>query len=126
MTEYMCPIHQTTHNSQPCPQCVERIQNAPDPEQMTGDERAAEVQMWCDIKVLTVGWDRLVGRFEALVGRGIFTHEFAYNQEGLIAEARGTKAPPQFLDEIIATLPEGVEVITFDMNEGQPQEFSDN
>ena len=126
MSEYICPLHGVVKSSRICAKCNRMMKTAPAPETMTADERAAELERWFGIKVLTVEWQTFVARCQALVGRGIYTHEFAYNQEGLIEEARGTKAPPQFLDEILASLPDSVHVISIDMDETQTKEFSDN
>jgi hypothetical protein len=89
---YTCPNHQRTLTSY-CPDCCEAFANRRDPDTMTGDERAAELRWWGDI--LTIPFSDLHQRYEELVGRGIFTHEFAGEAavELLIEEARTREHP---------------------------------
>lgn len=104
---YQCEKHGTTHQRGSfCPDCAAAFANRRDPDTMTGEEREAELRWWGDI--LTIPFGDLHQRYEELVGRGIWTHEFA-NPEPLIVEARTRTHPtPQ---EILAKIPSHVNVI---------------
>lgn len=69
-----------------CPDCMSEIETARDPADMTAGERMAELERWG--VVLTVPFDVLHGRIEALVGRRVWTHEMGTaGWQKLIAEA---------------------------------------
>lgn len=72
-----------------CEQCRE-VMTRP-VETMTDEERAAELQHWMDI-VLTVNFSDFHKRAEELVGRPVWTHEFA-RPELLVREARTASHP---------------------------------
>lgn len=79
-----------------CPTCTENVKHLPDPEGMTGEERAAELSQWYG--PLEIPFDLMHARFEALLGRPVYTHEMAIGKEQLIAETalpRGDDAERQ-------------------------------
>ncbi len=96
---YVCPHHnRTVKYGVECPDCLQYFKNLPDAELMTGDERAAEFARLRG--VMTVSFDKLHSWLEKLVGRGVFTHEFAYNMDGLIEECR-TRRHPETIEDTI-------------------------
>lgn len=58
-----------------CIPCAEAFKNRRDHNDMTGEERAAEIKWWGVI--LTIPFGDLHQRFEELTGVPIFTHQFA-------------------------------------------------
>lgn len=60
---------------EPCPGCTAAMANLPDPATMTVAERQAEFDRYD--APLTVPFATLHKRVEALVGRPVWTHEFA-------------------------------------------------
>jgi hypothetical protein len=80
-----------TEEQMGCHMCTRELLDGPDPEAMTGDERATEFRKWVD-RPLTTSTNLLFKRLEALVGRGIWTHEYTH-PEGLIEEARTRRHP---------------------------------
>jgi hypothetical protein len=68
-----------------CPTCIMAYPNRRIAHEMTGDERAAEMEMWRGN--LEIPFDLLHERIEELVGRPVWTHEMAKFEE-LIEEAR--------------------------------------
>jgi len=52
---------------------------------MTGDERAAEMDHW---RIVTIPFTKIMDRLCALVGRSVWTHEFAFQWDELREEAR--------------------------------------
>lgn len=105
---WTCPYHNVTlprDNVTPCPVCMHDITHAPDPDTMTPDQRRAEMERYGD--VVTVPVDVLHGRIEALVGRPVFTHEFALAWTALLNEAgsddRGT---PLTVEQLVQPLRE--------------------
>lgn len=84
---YFCPTHEVMIEEEgPCPQCMEMWPNLPDPQDMTPDERVEEFDRLG--MVLTVTFDMLHERLEALVGRSIWTHEFGLSWDRLREECR--------------------------------------
>ncbi len=68
-----------------CATCEEAIQKRPDPATMTPDERAAEME---DLfGSLEVPFHLLHARIEALVGRPVFTHEFAAGKDVFVVKS---------------------------------------
>lgn len=91
----VCPLH----GSELPPSCAECEAIIARPvEDMTSDERADELAQWMAM-ILTVNFSTLHERTEKLVGRPVWTHEFA-NPEPLITEAR-TQAHPNDLESYI-------------------------
>lgn len=104
---YVCDKHGSSHQrGNGCPDCAEAFANRRSPDSMTPEEREAELRWWGQI--LTIPFGDLHQRYEELVGRGIWTHEFA-NPEPLIVEARTRTHPtPQ---EILDKIPSHLRVI---------------
>lgn len=127
---YVCQYHQCAvpgHDA--CAFCMEERATLPAVETMTAAERATEFEMWIGRDQLTVDWSVFVDRLEALLGRGIFTHELSTsNCPSLVAEAWGNIPAPQYVDEIVAKLPPHLQdsVVTFDLNDNDRRDFSDN
>jgi hypothetical protein len=82
-----------------CRACTAELLSKPDVTTMTGDERADELADWMD-RDLTVDMGLLFSRCEALVGRGIWTHEYA-EPRLLIEEARSHEHPKNLEAHII-------------------------
>lgn len=79
-----------------CPQCMIERHDLPNPEFMTAEQRAAEFEFWINRHQLTVEWSVFKIRLEALLGRGIWTHELSTaNCPGLVQEAWGQIPRPQ-------------------------------
>lgn len=89
-----------------CHACTNELLAGPDPGRMTGDERATEFRKWVD-RPLTTSMNLLFRRLEALVGRGIWTHEYA-RPEGLIEEARTHRHPENLAVHALESLTEAV------------------
>ena len=108
---YECPNHQRElRRGGFCPDCAEAFANRRDPNQMTGDERAAEFDFWGPI--LTIPMSDLTQRIDELVGRGCWTHELA-NPDRLREEARTRQHPtPQEVFDQIP--PEKRIIVAFD------------
>lgn len=99
MPAYTCPWHPDSGEQDGyCERCLYRLENAPKAADMTPEERAAEVQDFVDKKLLTVPFEKFHERMEEVVGRPVFTHEFA-RPENLIAEIRG--AEPKVFDALL-------------------------
>jgi len=64
---------------------------------MTPKERAAELMRWGNI--LTIPFDKVHQRAEELVGRSVWTHEFAMPDQ-LVAEIMGESGPASMEDVI--------------------------
>ena len=98
---WTCDVHgrvlPTTPPEGYCPDCLAEMASAPDPETMTGEALAAELDRWCG--QLSVPFDLIHARIEALVGRPVWTHEFALGIDRLMHEARErTGRQPSFSD----------------------------
>lgn len=113
-----------------CPACLAERATLPAVETMTAEERATEFEFWINRKQLTVPWDMFKDRLEALLGRGIWTHELSTdNCPSLIREVWGETSRPEFIDEIIAKFPEHLRqnVIPFDLSaDDGNRDFSTN
>lgn len=94
VTFYNCGRHGTTlSRGQVCPECVAFLDAAPDVAGMTPQERSEELHGWLD-GPLTAPFDRLHERAEALVGRPVWTHEFASSVvDNLYAEIESGNHP---------------------------------
>lgn len=94
---FTCHFHGTvvdiTPDTEGCPDCNAFLDNPPDPMMMTGAERRAELEaMWNGI--LTVKFERMHQRIEALVGRPVWTHEMGTSGwVTLLAEAESWAHP---------------------------------
>lgn len=76
----------------------------------------AETKWWegktareiCDLQLFTVElvmpFDRFHEAVEECLGRGVYTHEFGLDYDGIVAEYLGEKSPPT-LNEIINLIP---------------------
>jgi hypothetical protein len=89
-----------------CPTCVAELDSRRDVNGMTADERVAEFDSWGPI--LEVPFARFHERMQELVGRPIFTHEFA-QPDLLRVEILTGNAPG--LDGVLAKLPADKPVI---------------
>lgn len=112
---YQCDKH-PSHSSLTswCPDCMEAFANRRDPSTMTNDEKADELIWWGSI--LTIPFGDLHERFEELVGRPIWTHEFAGQAmaDRLIEEARtGRNAS---FEEVLDKVPGDKPIIVIDMS----------
>lgn len=72
-----------------CESCEREMRNRVDPNSMTKAERITELEWFFNGPGQTceVPFGVMHGRMEALMGRGVFSHEFA-NPERLLQEAR--------------------------------------
>jgi hypothetical protein len=87
---------------------------------MTPSERAAELKSFSEI--VTVPWVSLVKRAEELLGRGIWTHEFALFDE-LVAEAE-SGIPEEFpvgtmMEKALRIIPPETEIIVVNLEEDE-------
>ncbi len=98
-----------------CPICTANFENRRDAEAMTGDERAAEMELW--FGPLEVEFDLVHKRLEELVGRPVWTHELGLNSEGLIEESRTRKAAT--FQEVIDLIPPEKRIVVV-IDEGAP------
>jgi hypothetical protein len=110
---YVCPHHPGLGAlSGACPDCMEAWAKRRDPDTMTGDERAAEIDFWTGI--VTIPFADIHQRINELVGRGVFTHEMGSKE--LLEEARTRVHPtPQ---EIINAIPSNKRIIVITDDEG--------
>lgn len=75
-----------------CPTCTASFEHRRQPEEMTGEERMAEMRQWGG--ALEISFDLLHKRIEELVGRSVWTHEMGLDWQGLILEAGGRREAP--------------------------------
>jgi hypothetical protein len=73
---------------------------------MTAEERATEFELLCG--VLETSWEMLQKRVEELVGRSIWSHEFAY-PDLLLAEIRSGK--PASFQDVVEKIPASKRII---------------
>jgi hypothetical protein len=84
-----------------CPECLALMEV--DPDTMTGEERAAELEAFGEI--LTVEFDKFHRRVEQLVGRPVWTHEMATTLwPTLVEEARTQRHPADLEAHVIGSL----------------------
>lgn len=96
MSGWTCPHGVATARGD-CYVCNENIRDRAAPDALTGDERAEEVRaLLNDPSAYRV--DDIHGRLESLVGRPVWTHEFATDTR-LIEEARGALPHPADLNQ---------------------------
>jgi hypothetical protein len=107
---YVCPTHETTQSDW-CGACLEDFKTRRHRDDMTGEERAAEIERWT---IVTIPIRDIHQRIEELVGRSVFTHEMGgdANFARLQQEAR-TNDHPSFR-EILGKVPDGVPVVIVD------------
>lgn len=105
-----------------CPVCTAELENPRPVSTMTRAERLAEFDSWYG--VLETKFHPMHVRLEALVGRGIMTHELALGRDGLREEILG-HAPPETIEE---TIPEELKdrFITFNVDDPSDEGFSAN
>lgn len=98
-----------------CLICEDRIRHLPDPATMPLEARLAEFDSYDG--PLEVPFSLLHGRLEALLGRGIFTHEFA-QWDRLRIELRSGERPTmqQVIDKATETNPD-CKVITIEVDD---------
>jgi hypothetical protein len=87
---YTCRTHGTEQDSW-CPACVHDFTHRRHPNDMTGDERAAELDRLCH--QVTIPVSDLRTRIDELVGRPVFTHEIGLAFDALRDEARTRDHP---------------------------------
>lgn len=98
---YRCDKHDSTQDvGGYCPSCMEAFQNRRDPKEMTPQERADEFRWWGDI--LTIPFNDFHKRVEELVGRSVWTHEFA-RPDLLIQEIESQQ--PATMGEVLDKIP---------------------
>lgn len=85
-----------------CQGCTAELTAGCNPETMTGDERAAEVERWLCGPLMTA-FDLVHERIEAVVGRPVWTHEMAA-AERLVEEARSQQHPVDLEAHVIGSL----------------------
>ena len=85
-----------------CQGCTAEMKTGPDPDTMTGDERAAEVERWMNQPV-TTPFTMIHERIEKLVGRPVWTHEMAAPNR-LVEEARSQQHPVDLEAHVIGSL----------------------
>lgn len=115
-TSRRCHVHGTkiTPGDAECPDCLDDYAKLPDPATMTGDERVAEMEAWRGI--LEIDFDKLHGRFEALVGRPVWTHEMgSHNKHRLNEEARARTGTLDWGD-VLGAIPPRSEVVVVKVN----------
>jgi hypothetical protein len=84
-----------------CPPCTAEAEDGPEPATMTGDDRAAELARWLH-EPMTVAFDVIHQRVEKLVGRPVWTHEFATDH--IVEEARSWAHPVDLEAHVIGSL----------------------
>jgi hypothetical protein len=83
---YTCYRHdRVIAYGEPGPECLEWFKTVPKRDQMTADERVAEMNLRCG--TVTVPFEIVHARIEELAGRPVWTHEMA-NREHLLDLAR--------------------------------------
>jgi len=99
-----CPRCRLFTAMMPCPRCAHEFQNRRPAAEMTGEERAVEMQTW-DHAVIDFG--DIHQRIEELVGRSVWTHEMGSNGwPRLLEEARTWKHPDDLLAHVLTTAEE--------------------
>jgi len=98
--------NQTVPKEDYCVHCTEEIQTRRAPETMTAEERQAEFDgmMRCEVP-----FPMMHKRVEALIGRPVWTHEFA--DSARLREQMQWKARPATMEEIINLIPEEKRII---------------
>lgn len=90
-----------------CPTCLAAFPNRRPVHAMSGDERAAELELWGG--VLEIPFSLVHERIEELVGRSVWTHELGLNWPCLVEEARTQDRPG--MDAILDLIPEEKRVV---------------
>ena len=105
---YICPTHQSTNQmGHACPQCLSDFAVRRPADEMTPDERMAEMQGLRG--TLTMPFSNVHERIEELVGRSVWTHEIGMDFGELVREAGHRLALT--MDEIINLIPPEKRVI---------------
>jgi hypothetical protein len=87
-----------------CAECEAELAARPNPDAMTGAERAAEVHALLHVEPNGYHFDNLWHRLDALVGRSIYNHEMAF-PDRLAAEA-STRLHPEPEEAVFGRLRE--------------------
>lgn len=94
----------TCAGSLPCAVCLEKFNNRRNADDMTGEERATEMDYWITCEI---GPELTQTRVEELVGRPVnFFVEVGQNWSGLIEEARTQKHPENMVKYLLNIDPE--------------------
>jgi hypothetical protein len=99
---YTCRVHNRVYDEGiACAECMDFLATAPKHDEMTADERVAEVNQWYD-NVLTVNGDDFHGRLTELAGVPVWSHELA--DRDMMARLAGQDVPsrPHPLDTLAA------------------------
>lgn len=113
--QYTCPKHRT-RQSDWCPQCVADFEHRRHRDDMTGEERAAELDRL--VHCVTIPMPDLKTRADELVGRSVFTHEIGFAFSALMDEARTNDHPSA--DEMFRSLPAGVPGVVVNVGDEEP------
>lgn len=129
-TKYMCPIHSLEITIDlPCPDCAADYTHLPDPDKMTSDQRALEMEVIArnvdiimESKTSPIPAEAYLNRIARLVGRPLFDVELRRtNFSNLIIEAR-LRSPGQRkinmkdIREVVELFPEGTNNIIFQID----------
>lgn len=99
-----CPRCKSYQATMPCYICTKAWNARRTAAEMTGDERASEMQTW-DHAVIDFG--KIHQRIEELVGRSVWTHEMGSSGwPRLLEEARTWKHPDDLLAHVLTTAEE--------------------
>jgi hypothetical protein len=85
-----------------CQGCTSEMKVAPDPDTMSGDERAMEIERLTNDPI-TIPFDMIHERIEKLVGRPVWTHEMI-TPERLAEESRTQQHPVDLEAHVIGSL----------------------
>ena len=85
-----------------CQACVVGFSSRRPAEEMTPDERAAEMRRFAG--PVSIPFDLIHQRIEELVGRSVWTHEIGLDWNGLVAEAGKRREAPT-MDGIVDLIP---------------------
>lgn len=86
-----------------CPSCLLELVNVPNACDMTGEERAIEMDI-LRVTPLNVPFAAIMQRISELVGRQVYVHEVALAWEDLLNEAE-TWEHKDFVNSVVAHLP---------------------
>lgn len=108
-----------------CPICTDELKYAKPVDMMTPQERLTEFDSW--FGVLETEFGTMYERLEHLVGRGIYTQEFAYGKESMRREILNGKHP-ETIEDTMKGMPQEVKdkFIVHDMRDPSTEGFSEN
>ena len=119
MTEpYMCTKHDINGLTSYCPECMAEFKNRRPAAELTRETRAAILRGIPE--VLTIPFDNLYQWVEELMGRPVWTHEFAHPAQ-LIEELES--GSPAGIGDVIGKLPWDKPVLLVDSTSGNVTEL---